>query len=348
MLTAAHQCPSRLHSGGAAVAVRRGNGVTDLTESCVPKDFRHRVMIVHADVVQPGGIYVLSVWPFDSEGLSERNLHLLEVIATVIGCIDGPWVAAGDWNLTPDALAKSSFLSVIAGVVFATELGTCNGSVYDYFVVSKQLAPKVRGVTRLQDAGCSPHWPTRLILDGSATRFLVQKVAKPSLVPAVLPRGPWPPPVGFHNLEATPSAIDPDESMRRWLREVRNGAATLSGDQFTKHDAVVRWTHGNGKKARPFAVHSPASLSWRTLASRASEMANIMARIAAPICATPTPKQRPKPAANSEEPFGKCTNKRLTHGLAPSNSPARRAAYRGLPPWPRVLGPRPPPSSWLP
>ena len=58
-------------------------------------------------------------------------------------------------------------------------------------MVSKDLAPKVRGVTRVQDAGCSPHWPIRLVLDGSATRYLVQKVAKPSMVPAALPRAAW-------------------------------------------------------------------------------------------------------------------------------------------------------------
>ena len=42
------------------------------------------------------------------EGLSQRNLAILKQVAIIIGQLTGPWVVAGDWNLTPEVLTSSS------------------------------------------------------------------------------------------------------------------------------------------------------------------------------------------------------------------------------------------------
>ena len=40
--------------------------------------------------------------------------------AVALNTVDGPWVAAGDWNMTPKTLAASGWLKVVGGVIFAT------------------------------------------------------------------------------------------------------------------------------------------------------------------------------------------------------------------------------------
>ena len=123
----------------------------------------------------------------DSEGLSEANVQLLEDAAIALGGLNCPWIAAGDWNMPPDILAQSMWLRVVDGVVFATELPTCNDSVYDYFVVHRSIAHAVVGVQRLADASLSPHFAVRLLIRGDARRAMVRKLVRPPRVPGRLP-----------------------------------------------------------------------------------------------------------------------------------------------------------------
>ena len=46
-----------------------------------------------------------------------------------------PWVIGGDFNLSPDKLRESGFLSAVWGEVVATPSATCGASALDYFVV---------------------------------------------------------------------------------------------------------------------------------------------------------------------------------------------------------------------
>ena len=102
----------------------------------------------------------------------------------------GTWIAAADWNISPTALADSGWLQMVGGVIFATTLNTCNDNIYDYFVVHRSIAHAVAGVKRLEDTGCNPHWPTRLIMRGDARRFAIRKMERPPKVEAILPHGP--------------------------------------------------------------------------------------------------------------------------------------------------------------
>ena len=125
-----------------------------------------------------------------TEGLSEANKAILEEATAALATVAGPWIIAADWNFSPLVLAESGWLKIVGGILFASELPTCNDSRYDDFIVHKSLAHAVVGVQRLDDGGCNPHWPTRLIVRGDARRFAIRKLERPPKVEAILPHGP--------------------------------------------------------------------------------------------------------------------------------------------------------------
>jgi hypothetical protein len=88
----------------------------------------------------------------DSEGLGQTNLAILTELAAYIGTIRGPWVVAGDWNITPQQLQAASWDKIVKW--FSP---TCNGKVYDFFVVSKSLEPCLAAVTTLENGAFHPH-----------------------------------------------------------------------------------------------------------------------------------------------------------------------------------------------
>ena len=46
------------------------------------------------------------------EGLSQRNLDLLQCLAGVLARLQGPWIVAGDFNMVPDTLRSSGWLAL--------------------------------------------------------------------------------------------------------------------------------------------------------------------------------------------------------------------------------------------
>ena len=115
------------------MAVRVGYGIAP--HAVVREGFGHRLHFSWASVVCRGGIHLGSIYLRDSEGITEENLLILQEAAVAIKQLRGPWVLGGDWNLTPDTLRATNWLSLVGGVVVAPMAPTCNGSVYDCFVV---------------------------------------------------------------------------------------------------------------------------------------------------------------------------------------------------------------------
>ena len=137
-----------------------------------------------------GGIHLCSIWLIDSQGLSESNLAILAEAAALLHSISGPWIIGGDWNINPQVLQGSGWLDVVGGKIVATPLPTCNGSTYDFFVVSMSLAHVVVGTSRIDNAGFSPHFPTRIYIAGDARRKAVRRLVRPRRIDGVLPHGP--------------------------------------------------------------------------------------------------------------------------------------------------------------
>ena len=125
-LSPAMDTPAGRASGGVAIACRFAYGATDVSESAVPDGARHRMTVSWINAYMRGGLYVVSVWLRDSEGLSPGNLDLLQLLARVLINLKGPWVVAADWNITPEVLVKAAWLRMVGGHIHANSAPTCN------------------------------------------------------------------------------------------------------------------------------------------------------------------------------------------------------------------------------
>ena len=205
-------------------------GFTPVDQLLISPDLRHRVAAAHVSAIVPGGIHIISVYLKDSEGLSEYNLRVLQEVAALTQSLGTPWVVAGDWNVSPAQLQQANWLGVIKGVVFATELPTCNDNTYDFFVVCQSMAHAVVGVQRLDDAGLQPHFPCRLLLRGDARRHAVRKLTRPPKVPAVLPHGPAERPPDYSSVENLSASVQgAGPAMTKWYQLARLEWSRLTG-----------------------------------------------------------------------------------------------------------------------
>ena len=136
-----------------------------------------------------GGVHLISVYLFFGEGLSCRNIDLLQAIAGVIGELRGPWILAGDFNITPQDLISTGWLQLVGGTVHAPSLPTCNGRVIDFFVTSATLAFAVVAATVVSDTGTYPHSAVRLLVRASPRCVMVNSLRKPAAFTAVLAAG---------------------------------------------------------------------------------------------------------------------------------------------------------------
>ena len=80
----AHGC-----SGGCAVAAKSGIGINPHPDQLVGDGYQHRFKLAHVSAALRGGFHCGSVYPKDSEGISEGNLLLLLEIAIALLTISG-------------------------------------------------------------------------------------------------------------------------------------------------------------------------------------------------------------------------------------------------------------------
>jgi len=239
----------------------------------------------------PGGVHLGSVYLIDSVGLTDENLHILEVVAACVRQLRGPWILGGDWNVSPQVLAASNWLSMVGGTIVAPQAPTCNSSTYDYFVVQKSLMPAIVGIARLDDAGTSPHFPARLYLRSDARRKLVRHLARPEKVPGVLPHGPLPlctPPPEVTPVQVTEDAIN--TAADAFFRCARAEWASLEGKPPDHTPPHFVWRPAVGPRAKKQAGEHAASSFWRSCARKFHEVAAILDRSipAAPRSPPPT------------------------------------------------------------
>ena len=91
-----------------------------------------------------GGVHLCSVYLFSQVGVAAKcSLDLLESIAFTLASLVGPWIIGGDWNCTPVDLQATGWLKKVGGVIRAPVAATCNGKVYDFFVVAAPIADAV-------------------------------------------------------------------------------------------------------------------------------------------------------------------------------------------------------------
>jgi len=279
VLSPALKAGGNMNSGGGAILARKGTGVKKMCQDSIPESMGHRLACTWVDCIIKGGVHFLNVYLKDSEGLSATNKLLLETAAGALNGLKGPWIAQGDWNLPPETLAASKWLDMVNGVIFATQLPTCNESVYDYFVVHKSLADAVIGVQRLQDVGLNPHWMSRLILKGNAKRFAVRQLVRPAKVEGILPHGPPQQPPDYQPVLDKLAKDQPDEGARCWVKLARQEWSKIAGEDLQFTECRFKWASAVNRAASPWDGSTTTSVAWRTLARRAGDITRLLARV---------------------------------------------------------------------
>ena len=87
-------------SAGVGIAVARHTGLALDMGMPGGEGTDHRVQVRHWSGVCPGGVHLVCVYLHDGEGLSKRNLDILQELAFVIARLRGPWICGGDFNIT--------------------------------------------------------------------------------------------------------------------------------------------------------------------------------------------------------------------------------------------------------
>ena len=190
-------------SAGVAIAGRSHFGMCkhDIPLHSASAHTPGRVVASHVGAMGKGGVHLISVYCWCVEGLSRKNLDLLQDVAQLISRLNGPWCLAADFNFEPQALADCGWLDLVQGRVVSPEAPTCGKKVYDYFVVSRNFRHAVVGIAVIDNAGFYPHSPVRLFVKGKPRDTLVRCCVAPRKLPAEIPQGCMQQPV---------SALGPD------------------------------------------------------------------------------------------------------------------------------------------
>ena len=69
-----------------------------------PPDMPGRLSATWTHGIVRGGMVMISIYLFDSEGMSERNRKLLDTAGDLIASLGLPWALMGDFNMTPEEL----------------------------------------------------------------------------------------------------------------------------------------------------------------------------------------------------------------------------------------------------
>ena len=220
--------------------------------------------------VQKGGEHFVTVYLQDTEGIGETNQAILTELAAYLGTIRGPWIVAGDWNVTPQQLKAAPWDQIVKGAIKQPNEASCNGKVYDFFVVSKSLSASVVAVTALDNGGFSPHSAVRMFLSGAARHKAVRKLTKPKAISADLPAGP---------LQMSPNDFDPARTLadgfNSWYAKARSSLLSLTCQQTEVQQPKFRWEPATGRLAREQPGATNASAILRTLGNRTREAARV-------------------------------------------------------------------------
>ena len=182
---------------GVGIAVRSGIGLgraADLGFDCSPRESPGRLAVGWVDGVLRGGVMMISIYLWHSEGLSERNVALLHAAGEAIASFGGPWMMGGDWNMEPEELMRAQgWLARVGGTIRAPEAPTCRsalgGRVIDYVVLDMRIAGAVQCIFADLAFPASPHTAVVVRMRCTATRDLARLLVRPRAFPSDRPVG---------------------------------------------------------------------------------------------------------------------------------------------------------------
>ena len=214
---------------GTAVAVRSHIGVArarNLPYDASPSDSPGRIATVWADGILRGGVLLISVYLWHSEGLTERNWGILRRAAEAAKKFGGPFVIAGDFNMEPEKMREQEqYLRHLGAKVVAPSSTTCTnsggGSSIDYFLVDERIAAGVVGVDVDLNLESSPHHAVVLRLATTAPQQERIEIKKAKAFPARRPEAPARPPdlSKIASLQEQLDSVEPQGGGTRRLTE---------------------------------------------------------------------------------------------------------------------------------
>ena len=158
----------------------------------------------------------------------------------------------------------------------APRTAICNGKVYDFFVVSADLADMVVGVHVISDAGMHPHSPVRMVIKGKPRKTMVRQLQAPTPVPAVLPHGPMaePPPQPdlvqayfMTTAERYASLTDQTTDVLTSLAGTAQHASDAAPPRSWKNGPAFVWRNVANPPASDRPNSTPISRAWRRTTS---------------------------------------------------------------------------------
>ena len=239
-------------SGGVAILARTFMGLHQPRQI-----FRGRALGAVAHL--PGGVpfALVSVYGFDTEGLTDRQLDLHKSVGAHLFLEGSSFVVGGDFNLEPSSLKETGFQELARCELVSTGAPTCFGakqSEYDYFLVSGGLARGVKQVRRCDESEFSPHFVIELEFYPALCRLQALGFRKPPPLPAEAPPGMGPPPGDFGKahgfLEMGERALrsqDANEVQRLMSRCYKEWANLSEGELVLRLGEEVPYLGARGK-----------------------------------------------------------------------------------------------------
>ncbi len=177
--------------GGVGLAVRGAYGLCLFPGQHQAEVVPARAAAAHFGGFVKGGIAIVTIYLWTSEGLSARNMEVLDAVGSFVRGLGVPYIIGGDWNLHPHALEASGWVRRLKGRVVApagptfvpTAGQSHNGSVQqsskiDYFVIAEALSGYVKEIRTVDTPRIAQHLPVRLVMTSAQTKPTMRVLRK--------------------------------------------------------------------------------------------------------------------------------------------------------------------------
>ncbi len=200
------QLPSGKPPGGAAILVshRADIGVTDPQLSV--EGMEHRLLALQLTAPGLERTLVVAAYLQAGGGLNHTNRTLLATLAQWQEEVQAPILAGGDFNLRPEQVQSTDFLTrsglqlvVPPGPTYRTSK-SC--STIDYYIASQCICNKLHGCDVLRGFPLKPHSPVELKCTVGALEW-IPVMDTPTRLPTERPYGPSQEEVDWSPLAAT-------------------------------------------------------------------------------------------------------------------------------------------------
>ena len=152
-------------------------------------------MACHVDALCRGGIVVYSAYLWTSEGMTARNVSILEAVMRHKSAHGKPWFLGGDLQTAAEELRESRWPRDLDVVIVSPDGPTCSGGkaggrTIDYFLVDRRVKSFFGKATTWLASPFRPHSLVAVEVRGGWHRAEAVYLQKPKAVPKQRMIGP--------------------------------------------------------------------------------------------------------------------------------------------------------------